>query len=399
MSHINQIKFKRPLKIAVIIKRFVTTGGAERYAYEVTRRIAKEHEVHVFAHEWEHEEGDIEYHAIANPINKPTWIKQWLFSSKCYDALSKESFDIVHSHEKIVNFDVMTIHSPCFKSGISKSGKYGIGILDLLTTFLSPRKLGWLVLEDRQFRKGKNKIFIAVSENVKENVKLNYKIEESRFHIAYPGVNLNIESLNAYKKDKFNVRKSHGISSEDTVFLFVGSEFKRKGFDILLKAFTVLKEEKAKILVAGDGGGRLNEYKKLVSKVGISDRVIFLGLVKEVERLYAISDALILPTLSDPSPLVPLEAMWAGLPVVMSGPKYCGASEHVKNSEALILEDPLNVDALSKFLKDLMDPLYRSNIALKAKELASSFTWDKTTYETFLAYEHALKLKGYFKDT
>jgi len=392
-------KSKRPLKIAVIIKRFITTGGAERYAYEITKRIAKEHEVHVFAHKWDYDASDIKFHRLANPINKPSWIKQWVFSRKCGDILKKDNFDIVHTHEKIVNFDVMTIHSPCFKSGVFKSKKNALGIIKLLTTFFNPRKLGWLLLENRQFKSGKNKIFIAVSNNVKEDVMLSYGTEDSRFHIAYPGVGLNMELLNVCKQEKVNLRKSYGISSEDTVFLFVGSEFKRKGLDVLLRAIAGLKDEKVKLLVAGDGGGRLREYEALVGKMGISQKVTFLGLVKEVERLYGISDALVLPTISDPSPLVPLEAMWCGVPVVMSAPKYCGASEHIRNDEALILKDPHDSATLSQLLRRLLDPHFRREMSLKGRELAMGITWDKTTQETLLAYEHALRFKAYPRET
>ena len=46
---------KEKLKIAVLIRRFVLTGGAERYAVEVTRRLARDHDVSVFAQEWSFE--------------------------------------------------------------------------------------------------------------------------------------------------------------------------------------------------------------------------------------------------------------------------------------------------------------------------------------------------------
>ncbi len=381
------------LRVAVIIKRFVTTGGAERYAYELTRRIARDHEVHVFAHEWDfHSEEKIIFHKLKNPINRPTWLKQWIFSLNCMKAIEKERFDIVHTHEKIFKFDIMTIHSPCFRSYLTN--KKGIlKAIKTLTTIFSIRKIAWLLLEWIQFRYDSNKFFIAVSENVMENVINNYGLKNSSFRIIYPGVEISDKLSPLTPKEKGEMRRRYGVEPDDTVYLFVGSEFKRKGLDTLLYAFSILEDPNSKLLVVGDGGGRLRDYREKVRNYGLEGRVRFLGLVKDPHFLYGISDALILPTLSDPSPLVPIEAMAHGLPVAMSEAQFCGASEHIKAGEAILIKNPLDPYEVKSALLSLSQRDISSALSQKGRALAERLNWDSVYKETLSVYQEVVERK------
>lgn len=68
------------MKIAVLIRRFVLTGGAERYAVEVTRRLAREHDVSVFAQEWSFEgKENITFHKIPRFFRRPNFLNQLFF--------------------------------------------------------------------------------------------------------------------------------------------------------------------------------------------------------------------------------------------------------------------------------------------------------------------------------
>jgi hypothetical protein len=64
-------KPEKRLKIAVLVRRFVTTGGMERYCVEVTRRLAREHDVHVFAQESAYE--------FPEPISPQIYCKTQLY--------------------------------------------------------------------------------------------------------------------------------------------------------------------------------------------------------------------------------------------------------------------------------------------------------------------------------
>jgi glycosyltransferase involved in cell wall biosynthesis len=382
------------MKIALLIKRFVTTGGAERYAMEVARRLALQHDVHVFAQEWSYEGKEkITFHKIPRFLMKPSWLNQLLFSHFSRKTVDS-SFDILHSHEKVTKFDVMTIHSPCFRSFITqhKSPYKRLAVQSL--ALFSPRKLAWLWLEKRQFAHRQGRLFIAVSKNVQNNVQANYVLPAGCFHIAYPGVNASIVTdMDARKRWK-SLRSKFRLSEEELIILFVGTEFKRKGLDALLHGFALIPHSKVKLLVAGGGGDKMNKYKNLAENLGLGNHVVFLGLVKDVEELYTLSDVFILPTLSDPSPMAPIEAMTFGLPTVMSCSEYSGAAEHIKSGEALILNNPRDPNEIAGALRKVMDADFRAQLGRKGQALAAGLTWEATAANTLSVYEEVLRKKS-----
>lgn len=382
------------LKIAVLIKRFLRTGGAEKYAMEVVRRLALEHEVHVFAHEWSFDGTEpILFHKIPRVCRKPAWLNQLFFSYFCRKAVGR-GFDVVHSFEKVPMFDVMTVQSPCFKSsGIAVRG-FWKRVPDWVRLAISPRKLAWMWLEHKQFSDDGVRLVIAVSENVKRNVQAHYQLPDRCFRLAYTGVDMP-KGAPAYSRHELkNIRSQLGIGEDDLVVLFVGTEFRRKGLDALLQGLAQAPRARFKLLVAGGGGGRFDYYKGLAEKMQMSREVRFLGLVQDIERIYPIADMYVLPTLADPCPLAPLEAMAAGVATVMSSSDFNGSAELIRNGEALILSDPHDPQEIAMALMTLMDSRLRKELAEKGRQLVSQLTWDKTAADTVAAYRDVIQGKS-----
>lgn len=382
------------LKIAVLIKRFLRTGGAEKYAMEVVRRLAMDHEVHVFAHEWVFNGPEpMTFHKIPRVCRKPAWVNQLFFSYFCRKAVSR-GFDVVHSFEKVSTFDVMTVQSPCFKSSGIAAEKPWKCMPSGMRLACSPRKLAWMWLEREQFSDNPARVVIAVSEQVKRNVQAQYPLPDERFRLAYTGVEVPPETVAASKHDRDELRAQWDIGINDLVVLFVGTEFKRKGLDALLQGFAKVPRARFKLLVAGGGGGRLDYYKSLADKLQLGAEVRFLGLVQDIERIYPIADMYILPTLEDPCPLAPLEAMAAGVATIMSAADFNGSAELVRNGEALLLSDPHDPQEIAAALMKLTDRRVRSEMAGKGRQLVRQFTWDKTAADTLSAYRAVMQRKG-----
>ncbi len=377
---------QKKLKIAVLIRDFISTGGAEKYALEVTRRLALDHDVHVFAQHWSFDgKEEIHFHRIPRLFIKPSFLNQLLFSYLTGRSVDP-SFDIIHTYERVSHFDVFTIQSSCFRSLITRQKSLWQRMLVWLSVVISPRKMAYLWLEKKQFTYDKGRLLIAVSENIKKNVQDNYPLSDDSFRLAYTAVDSNMAKKGGNNNRQKELRSKFGIAENDLVFLFVGTEFKRKGLDALLKAAASIPRSNIKLVVAGGGGGKLNEYIKLAEKLGLGDDIIFLGLVRDVQELYAISDVYILPTLSDPCPLAPLEAMASGVATIMSCPKYAGTAELIRNGEALILQDPKDSNEIANALRRLMDDSYREELKEKGRRLAEKLTWERTTEATLSAY-------------
>ncbi|MBN1626662.1 MAG: glycosyltransferase family 4 protein [Deltaproteobacteria bacterium] len=385
---------KKRLKIAILVRRFITTGGMERYCVEVARRLALQHDVHVFAQEWSWN-GDekITFHEIPKFFERPSFLNLLLFSYFTRKYID-ESFDIIHSHERVTYFDTLTVHCPCFRTYITEQKGWLKRVIIWFSIALSPRKMAYLWLEKKQCTYMKNRLLIAVSNKVKKNVQVNYLLPDDYFGLAYPGVDSGMIKKESDDKNRENTRSKLGISKSDLVILFVGTEFRRKGLDPLLKGFALITRTRPDMRLVVAGGGEQKRYVRLAGELGIEDYVLFLGLVNDIENLYGMSDIFILPTLLDPAGMAPIEAMAAGVPTIISSAKYAGSAENIKNEEALILENPDNPQEIADSLAMLMEENFRMNLGLKGRQLAERLTWEKTTEDTMAVYHRILKLKS-----
>ena len=109
-----------------------------------------------------------------------------------------------------------------------------------------------------------------------------------------------------------------GLEGSDTVILSVGQMEGRKGFDGSLAAFA--GEAKGAVYRLLGGGSRLQLYRERVRDLGLGERVRLPGEVDEetVARYLAAADWFWHPAVADPSPLVCVEALHAGLPMCIS---------------------------------------------------------------------------------
>jgi glycosyltransferase involved in cell wall biosynthesis len=383
---------KKRLKLAILIRDFVKTGGAEKYTVEITQRLASEHEVHVFAQSWNFDGKErIVFHRIPRFFIKPSILNQLIFSHFVRKAI-KDTFDIIHSHERVTQFDVLTVHCPCFRAIITRHGKPVRRMIAWISAILSPRKLAYLWLERKQFTFHKKRMIIAVSEYIKRDIQENYPLPNEYFGIAYPGVDNRLIHKENNRRKRKKLRSELGIGEDDLVILFVGTEFKRKGLDALLEGFSLVHRQNLRLAIAG--GGEKKRYLSLARRLGIEKDVIFLGLVENIEDIYSISDIYILPTLIDPAGMAPLEAMASGVPTIMSCSEYAGIAEQINNDEALILTNPKDPSEIARSLLDLMNDTHRRELGNKGRRLASDLTWEKTTADTVSVYRRVMELKG-----
>jgi glycosyltransferase involved in cell wall biosynthesis len=115
------------------------------------------------------------------------------------------------------------------------------------------------------------------------------------------------------------VRKELGLQPESLLVLAVGRLHPQKAFPDLLRSFALLKNQfpHAQLRIAGPGRLR-GELEALLHELDLDDRVEFLGRRRDVETLLAASDVYVSSALWEGLPLATLEAMAAGLPLVVT---------------------------------------------------------------------------------
>lgn len=383
----------KKLKIAVLVRNFIITGGAERYAYQVSRRLARDHEVHIFCQTWDDQlTAGFIIHRIPRPLRKPTFLNQLLFSWFCGRAVD-DSFDLIYSHERVRRYDVLSIHCPCYRGFLTRSQGWRKPLL-WLGELTSPRGLAYLWLEKSQYSARTDRLLVADSRMAADDVLENYpRLPREQIGVAYPGVDLEEIDQALAAGDREGLRQQHGLTPDDYALLFVGTEFKRKGLDALLKGLSLAQTKSAKLLVAGGGGGDLASYRQLTERLGLAGRVTFLGRIGEIYPYYILADAFVLPTLADPCPIAPLEAMTCGTATIMSATPWCGTAEHVKNDEAVILQDPRNAEEIAWAIDLLADPAVRSGYATRGKALGRTLGWEHTTAITLETFAKVLQTR------
>jgi glycosyltransferase involved in cell wall biosynthesis len=140
-----------------------------------------------------------------------------------------------------------------------------------------------------------------------------------------------------------HVTARHGL---DRYYLFVGALVNRKGPDVLLRA---LAQVGLPCIFVGDGPMRAS-LERLASRSGIAGRVVFTGALErhDVDRYYRGAEALVLPSVSEGVPLVAVEALGAGLPVVASN--LTGVASVVRDGENGLLVPPGDAVSLARAL-------------------------------------------------
>jgi glycosyltransferase involved in cell wall biosynthesis len=175
--------------------------------------------------------------------------------------------------------------------------------------------------------------------------------------------------------------------------LFVGRLYsEQKGLFPLLRAFARLPPDLgAHLRLVGEDWGAKPALTALAGKLGVSDRLWFLGALDRSALLdeYRTATVFTLPSLFEPFGIVLLEAMAAGLPIVAS--RVGGVPALIQDGKTGVLVPPGDVDALSGALEGLLrDRGLRSRLAKGALEQVQAYDWAVLTPRWVELFEEVL---------
>jgi UDP-glucose:(heptosyl)LPS alpha-1,3-glucosyltransferase len=365
MSH------KYPIRVAVVIPKYGLIGGAESVVFEVTERLAehKDFEIHVFANKWRQGKAPLTFNKVPI-IPFPRWIRPISFAYFSKRLMQSDFFDIVHSHERIFEMDLLTFHGIPHEIWTKKTKKRSLSLFD--------RSTAWV--EKKGMNHAKGPIILPVSNLVKDELLKLYNIPKSKLRVIHPGVSLERFSSVNREDFRYEIRQRHGLSLKDVVVLFVSMNFELKRLDLLLKSISVMverekKKSNLKLMVVGKGDEK--RFKSLARDVGISNRVVFVGVTREVEKYYLAADIFAMPSRFDTFGLVVLEAMAAGLPVIIS--RSVGAKDLVKQGHnGFILSEDPSISEMATSLSSLLEPEKRKLMGENGRRVARLHSWDKT---------------------
>jgi len=225
---------------------------------------------------------------------------------------------------------------------------------------------------------------IAVSGEIVGKMRL-ARIDTKKICLIENGVNLDRFVGNISSS---SIRESFGIKKGKIVIGTVGSLTKEKGHIYLLRAIPKVIESFPEMvfLFVGDGKESSN-LERMVSKLGIEDKVIFAGMRKDVPEILSILDVFVLPSLSEGLPLALLEAQAARVPVVAT--RVGAIPDVVKDRVTGILIPPEDPEAIAKsIVRVLSDRKGAHNMAQKGFErIRDNFSSEKMASKYIALYQ------------
>lgn len=185
-----------------------------------------------------------------------------------------------------------------------------------------------------------------------------------------------------------NVNVERGV--KDKVVTFLGRITFQKGPEYFIEAAAkVLKRcDNVRFVMAGSGD-MMNRSIRQVARLGISDRFHFTGFLrgKEVQEMFALSDVYVMPSVSEPFGISPLEAMRTGVPSVIS--KQSGAAEVLKYAFKV---DFWDVDAMADEIYALLKYPALANFASKyGFDEVNTLKWNNAAVKIKNVYESVIK--------
>jgi UDP-glucose:(heptosyl)LPS alpha-1,3-glucosyltransferase len=185
-------------------------------------------------------------------------------------------------------------------------------------------------------------------------------------------------------------RQALGLAPDTVVIGFVGHDLKKKGLDVLLRAVALLPFE-ATVLVVGQPA-QAASYQAQVAALGAGKQCRFLGVVRQMPAIYAALDCLAHPTTQDVFPMVLLEAMALGVPVITTlAPYNSMASLLTDRQEALLLKDPHDAGELARQLTDVArDESLRRHLVSAGRRFSRQYSWADVKAAYYRVYQAVL---------
>ncbi len=353
--------------VTIVAHDLGAVGGMERQLAELVlglRRMG--HHVTVIARTCElPADAGVEFHHVRAPGRPFVLAYPWFMIAGSL-AVRRRRRGVVQATGAIVlnRVDVLAVHY-CHQVGPanpSRSTRLFRGHVRLASML---KRLGERVC----FRVNHAAAFVCVSDGVAEEMRRHFPWLAERVVTIHNGVDTDTFSPDVRRAEAGRRRAELDIAEDQLVAAFVGSEWERKGLEPAIRALAMAPEWT--LVVAGDGDrGR---YQALAESLGASGAVRWLGVTSDVQLVYAIADAFVLPSSYETFSLVTFEAAASGLPLLAT--PVSGVRELIEDGHNgfLISREPGEIAARLKLLAS--DPPLRARLGRAARESALDFSW------------------------
>jgi glycosyltransferase involved in cell wall biosynthesis len=295
------------------------------------------------------------------------------YASLASEIARQEEFDVVHAH------DWMT-----FPAGLAVAGIKGVPLVVHVHSTEFDRS--GVHIDQRIYdieRRGMHGAMrvIAVSHLTKNLITHHYGIAPEKVEVVYNAIEAN---GSGFPEEQYQIHK------DEKIVLFLGRITMQKGPEYFLAAAKKVLEvmDNVKFVMAGSGD-MIRRTIEMAAAMGIGHKVLFTGFLRgpDVEKVFKMADLYVMPSVSEPFGIAPLEAMSHDVPVIIS--KQSGVSE--------VLTHALKVDfwdineMANKIIAVLRHPPLASTLRQHGSFEVRRLSWTDSARQCAQVYDHAVR--------
>lgn len=335
------------MKLAFCLYKYFPYGGLERNFLRISQLCAERgHSIDVYTMDWKGPKPD-NYNITIIPVNGwSNHSKSKNFAKKLNAILKQQNYDVVIGFNRMPGLDLYYSADPCYVDKINH--------LKPTIYKLSNRYRHFSAFEKAVFDPSSKTQLMMLSEIEQKKYIAHYHTQKDRFHLLPPGISADRKRPANADETRKQWRSEFNIHDDEKVILMIGSAFKRKGLERTILGVASLPEalkSKTQIMMIGEDNPK--PFQALAEKLGIAKQLhIFLGR-DDVPRFLLGADILAHPAISENTGNVILEAIVAGLPVLISG--ACGYAFHVERSKSgLVTQEPFSQETFNQQLETML---------------------------------------------
>jgi len=298
------------------------------------------------------------------------------------------------AHRVLCRIDCDVLHTHGFTTGLILSllafwfrTPHIMTAHDVILDWQVPGVLGWLKSKAIGFCFNLIDVIMAVGKDAGENLAERYPRLKDKGKLVVIRNGIDVEHFS--KSDVRNLKKELNLDSDTLVFGFFGRFMPQKGFGYLVDAVDILRKRnpELKFAIVGFGqGGYIREERQTLRERNLEQWFHFMPHTNEMPAAIRGVDAVVMPSLWEACPLLPMEAMVAGVPVI--GSNCIGLKEVIADTPSLIFK-MADADVLAETMTNF------ANDMEKYKELSRSFV--TTAVKRFDANQSAAGLQNLYQ--
>lgn len=335
------------MRLAFILYKYFPYGGLQRDFMRIALECQQRgHGIRVYTPIWEGEvpEG---FEVVVVPVkalfnhHRNEKLTAWVQAD-----LRERPVDRVIGFNKMPGLDVYYAADGCFE--------------DKAQTLRNPLYRRWgrykhfAEYERAVFAPESNTEILMISEVQQPLFVKHYGTPAERFHLLPPGIAQDRRAPANAAEIRAGFRREFALGEHDLLLVQIGSGFKTKGLDRSLKALAALPGElksRTRLMVIGQDDPK--PFQLQAKALGLGDQVRFLKGRSDIPRFLLGADLLIHPAYNENTGTVLLEALVAGLPVLVTD--VCGYAHYIEDADAgRVVPSPFEQSTLNRMLAEML---------------------------------------------